>query len=316
MSAPRSRKPIERCCAKWTPSTATSAPADFARATRSAAGVTVPTPLDASVNATMAGPSVRASSNDSRSSVASSGCRSTHRTVAPASRAARTHGRTFASWSSLVTTTVSPGPIVRANDRDRWSSNEVELAPNTIWFGSAPTRSAPALRAAAASSSVSSLTTNAPSMLLIPSRYRRLTASITVSGTWEPPGASANTTGRPSWTRDRAGNRLRTAAKSSSVAHATYTPAGRALRQIAGRTMHPNGEVRMRFGLDIAQHQLTWDEIVHRARAGRGRRPGRRVGVRSFQGALRRPDGPVAWRPGPCSPAWRARPPRSGWARW
>ena len=38
------------------------------------------------------------------------GSKSTQRTVAPAASAAWTHGRMFASWSSRVTTTSSPGP--------------------------------------------------------------------------------------------------------------------------------------------------------------------------------------------------------------
>src|SRR3990170_1335304 len=78
---------------------------------------------------------------------------------------------------------------------------------------------------------------------------------MTVSGTWEPPRASTNTTGRPSCSRERAGNRDRTWERS---AIAPYTRARRPPRQPGGLTV--------RFGLDVAQHQLTWDEILGRTR--------------------------------------------------
>ena len=64
MSAPSAVRSIARCCARCTPSTATSAPAALARDTSAAAGVTVPTPLDASVSATNEGSDLSASSND------------------------------------------------------------------------------------------------------------------------------------------------------------------------------------------------------------------------------------------------------------
>ena len=121
----------------------------------------------------------------------SSSSMSTQRTVAPASSAASTHGRTFASWSSFVTTTSSPGPSVRPNDRERCRRSDVEFGPNTISPGSAPVMSAAARRASAISASVSSLAANAPCVLLIPLRRWPAIASITVSGTCEPPGASA-----------------------------------------------------------------------------------------------------------------------------
>ena len=50
----------------------------------------------------------------------------------PRRAAARTHGRTFASWSSLVTMISSPGPHVRAIERDRCRSSDVAFCPNTI----------------------------------------------------------------------------------------------------------------------------------------------------------------------------------------
>ena len=49
----------------------------------------------------------------------------------------------------------------------------------------------------------------------------------------------------------------------------------------------------MRFGLDVTQHQLTWDEIVVARAARRGRRVRRRLGVRPLQGAVRGSEGPV-----------------------
>ena len=60
-------------------------------------GGIVPTAFDARVNATSRVRSLNAASNESRSSVTSSSRISTQRTVAPASSAASTHGRTFAS---------------------------------------------------------------------------------------------------------------------------------------------------------------------------------------------------------------------------
>jgi hypothetical protein len=65
--------------------------------TSSVAGGIVPTAFDARVNATTFVRSLREASNDEPSSVTSSPRISTHRTEAPASRAARNHGRTFAS---------------------------------------------------------------------------------------------------------------------------------------------------------------------------------------------------------------------------
>ena len=142
---------------------------------------------------------------------------STHRTVAPASRAAMTHGRTFASWSRRVTTTSSPGASVRANDRDRCSSSEVAFWPNTTSSGSHPRKSAPA-RVRLGDQLVDLLaragTRRACSRR--PPRIRPAIASITMSGTCEPPGASAHTNGRPSGPgRASAGKRARTASTSN-----------------------------------------------------------------------------------------------------
>ena len=44
----------------------------------------------------------------------------------------------------------------------------------------------------------------------------------------------------------------------------------------------------MRFGLDISQHQLSWEELVARARLAEDAGARRRLGVRPLQGALRR----------------------------
>jgi hypothetical protein len=86
-----------RCCARCTTSTATTASTSFASVTRSAAGGIVPTALEASVNATSFVRGDRVASNKPTSIVTSSSRTSTHRMVAPASVAASTHGRTFAS---------------------------------------------------------------------------------------------------------------------------------------------------------------------------------------------------------------------------
>ena len=130
----------------------------------------MPTALDASVNATSFVRGDSAASKDATSIVTSSSWTSTHRTVAPASAAASTHGRTFASWSNRVTTTSSPGSSVFANDRDTWSSRLVAFGPKTISSGSAPVKSAAARRASPMTASVSWLVANAPCVLLIPRR--------------------------------------------------------------------------------------------------------------------------------------------------
>ena len=139
---------------------------------RSAAGGIVPTALDASVHATSLVRGPIACARSSRSTVTSSSRTSTQRTVAPASRAARTHGRTLASWSSFVTMISSPGPHVRAIERDRCRSSDVAFCPNTISPASQPSRSAPARRASAISASISSLTGNTPWVFEAPARIR------------------------------------------------------------------------------------------------------------------------------------------------
>ena len=193
----------------------------------------VPTAFDASVNATTLVRSDSAASNDAGSSVASSSRMSTQRTVAPASSAASTHGRTLASWSSRVTTTSSPGPSVRPTEREIANSSVVAFGPKTTSSASAFSRSAAARWASAITSSVSWLVANAPCALALLRRRYAAIASITGSGTWEPPGASTKTAGRPSSSRASAGNRDRTWARSGSV-----------MERVASRTGPSNGNSR------------------------------------------------------------------------
>ena len=173
MSAPTARTSIRRCCARWTPSHATIAGVrSWTIRASSAAGVIVPTAFDARVNATTLVRSESAASNDAGSSVASSSRMSTHRTVAPASSAASTQGLTLASWSSRVTTTSSPGPSVRATEREMANSSVVAFGPKTTSSASA-LRSAAARWASAITSSVSWLVANAPCVLLLLRQVRR-----------------------------------------------------------------------------------------------------------------------------------------------
>ena len=97
----------------------------------------------------------------------SSSTTSTHRVVAPASRAARTHGETLASWSRTVTTTSSSGPSNRLIERDSANASVVMFGPNTTSPGSHPSRSAPARRAPAITWSVSPLVAKAPPALAL-----------------------------------------------------------------------------------------------------------------------------------------------------
>ena len=113
----------------------------------------VPTPLEASVNATSRVRSLSAAWNESlvERGVAGAQVDPAH---GGAGVAGRQHPRTH------VGVVVEPGdhdlvpaPSVRVNDRAKWKSRDVELGPNTIRSGSVPTRSAPARRAAATVSS-------------------------------------------------------------------------------------------------------------------------------------------------------------------
>jgi hypothetical protein len=110
--------------------------------------------------------------------------------VAPTISAARTQGRMFASWSSRVTMTSSPGAQVVASARATSYVIWVIDRPKTTPPGSAPSRSATAARApSTASSARCSASVTAP-LLLMPETSVRATASATTSGTCEPPGPS------------------------------------------------------------------------------------------------------------------------------
>ncbi len=177
------RTSSERCCARCTPSHTTIAGVRSCtiRAS-SAAGVIVPTAFEARVNATTFVRSESTSANASRSRVTSSRRMSTQRTVAPASRAASTQGRMFASWSRRVTTTSSPHPRPRPTEREIASSSVVAFGPNTTSSGSACRRSAAARCAPATTESVSSLVANAPCVFALLERRYAAIASITRLG--------------------------------------------------------------------------------------------------------------------------------------
>ncbi len=187
-SAPIAAMSIVACAARCTPSTTNSAPAPCtASAIRGRSG-RVPTRFDAPVTATRR---VRSDSTEATSSSSAvSGSKSSHRTVAPADSAARTHGRTFASWSSRVTTISSPGDQVAASVRAMSNVSAVMLRPNTMPRWSAPSRSAIAARA------LTTIVSAACSPIVIEPRLARgevmaaATAPATASGTWEPPGPS------------------------------------------------------------------------------------------------------------------------------
>ncbi len=108
------------------------------------------------------------------------------RTVAPARSAASTQGRTFASWSSRVTTISSPGPQSADSTSASRNVSVVMFGPRMTPSGSPPTRSATARRASVTSSSERALAGNSPPVLPIPVRYAPLIASMTGSGTWVP----------------------------------------------------------------------------------------------------------------------------------
>ena len=91
--------------------------------------------------------------------------------------------------------------------------------PNTTSSGSHPRKPAPARCASAITSSISSLSGKTPCVFEAPAAILFATASITLSGVCDPPGASAQTNGRPSApTRASAGKRARTAVTSKVVA--------------------------------------------------------------------------------------------------
>ncbi len=96
----------------------------------------------------------------------------------------------FASWSSRVTTTSSPGSQVAASERARSNVNAVMLRPNTMPPGSAPRRSPIAARAPSTiASAVRSAAVIVP-RLASGEVIVAATASATTAGTCEPPGPS------------------------------------------------------------------------------------------------------------------------------
>jgi hypothetical protein len=99
------------------------------------------------------------------------------------------------------------------------------FCPNAISSGRPPTRFAPARRASARTSSVWMLVSNAPPRLaLLQARYSAI-ASMSDRGTCVPPGASANTTGRPSRVRASPGKRSRTGERSAGAPTRLLYPA-------------------------------------------------------------------------------------------
>ena len=80
-------------------------------------------------------------------------------------------GSTLAWWSSVVTTTSSPGPSVAPIERLRWKVIVVMLAPKAISSGdAAPSMSAMAPRAPSRIASLRWLVANAPPALAFDSR--------------------------------------------------------------------------------------------------------------------------------------------------
>ena len=118
------------------------------------------------------------------------GSNSAHLTVTPTLSAAITHGRTLASWSSLLTTISSPGSQSLAIAREMSKVSWVMLRPNTTPSGTPPSRSATAARAASTTSSaLRSAGVSRPRLesgWVIACRI----ASPTTSGVWVPPGPS------------------------------------------------------------------------------------------------------------------------------
>ena len=173
-----------------TPSTYSSAPASRTAAAIAGRSGRVPIRLDAAVTATSRVSSVSRLVTADGSSSPVAGSNSAHRTVAPLLSAAITHGRTLASWSSLVTTISSPGSQVFAIAREMSKVSWVMLRPKTTPSGAPPTRSASAVLAASTvSSALRSAGVSRPrfdSGWVIALRI----ASPTTSGVCVPPGPS------------------------------------------------------------------------------------------------------------------------------
>ena len=102
----------------------------------------------------------------------------------------RSHGDTFASWSSAVTTISSPGSIVRATACASWKFSVVMFAPKAMPSGSPPVKSAAAARPAPSPRPTrATCGTRRPgsSSSRAGSRSSRRSPRC---GTWEPPGPS------------------------------------------------------------------------------------------------------------------------------
>src|SRR3954463_16330307 len=176
------------CAVRWTPSTASSAPASCTAAAMAGTGGRGPIRLLAPVTATRFVRSLSTVPTSSSSQVA--GSNGSQRTVAPAASAASTHGRTLASWSSRVTTTSSPGPQPAASVRARSIVRAVALRPKTIPPGSACSRSPIAARAARTTSSALRSAAVIRPRFAIGEVSVSATARATGSGTCVPPGPS------------------------------------------------------------------------------------------------------------------------------
>ena len=147
-SAPRATTSTGACAVRCTPSTKNSAPAcvhQRRRSRRRRAGAEQVRRAGDGDQPGALGQHRRDMRRRSARPVA--GSKSIHRTVAPAPSAACTHGRTFASWSSLLTTTSSPGAQSLASARARSKVSWVMLRPKTTPPGSPCSRSAMPARA-------------------------------------------------------------------------------------------------------------------------------------------------------------------------
>ena len=103
---------------------------------------------------------------------------------------ARSHGRTFASWSSRVTTISSPGSQVLASARARSKVSWVIDRPNTTPPASQPSRSATAARAPTTTSSARRSAAVTAPRFESPAVIVDAIASATWRGTCDPPGPS------------------------------------------------------------------------------------------------------------------------------
>ena len=172
---------------------------------RCASGIE-PTALEASVKATIRvrGPSSASSASTSR--VTSEVRSGAVRTTSPWSSATRSHGATFASWSSSVTTISSPGCSVRATACASAKFSVVMFGPSAISAGSDAVSSAAASRARPMSAFAATDVANAPPSLAVPARSWSRMASATAAGTWDRPGRRGT---RRCWRRARGSGRGR-----------------------------------------------------------------------------------------------------------